>query len=176
MPEPTATATAAPPPPASRPRVLLVEDDLRLGQMVEDYLNNAGWAVRRATTLAQSLSELDSAHQGPGFDAAILDLMLPDGDGLDLCRRLRGGGDDLPVLVLSARGDPLDRVIGLELGADDYLPKPFEPRELLARLRAIVRRRQGLPGATPLLRFGRLEIDPQARQARVDGEVRNLTG
>ncbi len=169
-------ANATAPPIAARPRVLLVEDDLRLGQMVEDYLNEAGWTVRRATTLAQSLSELDGSHQGPGFDAAILDLMLPDGDGLDLCRRLRGGGDDLPVLVLSARGDPLDRVIGLELGADDYLPKPFAPRELLARLRAIVRRRQGLPGATPLLRFGRLEIDPQARQARIDGEARSLTG
>ncbi len=162
--------------PGQRPRVLLIEDDIRLGQMVEDYLSDAGWSVRRATTLAQSLVELEAGRGGAGFDAAILDLMLPDGDGLDLCRRLRGGGDDLPVLVLSARGDPLDRVIGLELGADDYLPKPFEPRELLARLRAIVRRRQGVPGAAPSLRFGRLEIDPQSRQARVDGEVRMLTG
>ena len=157
-------------------RVLLIEDDARLGQMVEEYLRGAGWAVRRALTMAQALAELDAARQGPGFDAVILDLMLPDGDGLDLCRRLRGSGDDLPVLMLSARGDPLDRVIGLELGADDYLPKPFEPRELLARLRAIVRRRQGLPGTAQTLRFGRLEIDPQSRQARVDGELRNLTG
>ena len=169
---PTSSQVATP----ARARVLLIEDDARLGQMVEDYLRDAGWNVRRALTLAQSMAELDAARQGPGFDAVILDLMLPDGDGLDLCRRLRGSGDDLPVLVLSARGDPLDRVIGLELGADDYLPKPFEPRELLARLRAIVRRRQGLPGAAQLLRFGRLEIDPQSRQARVDGEPRPLTG
>ncbi len=166
------TAAAA----SLRARVLLIEDDARLGRMVEDYLSEAGWTVRRSTTLAQALGELDAARQGPGFDAVILDLMLPDGDGLDLCRRLRGSGDDLPVLVLSARGDPLDRVIGLELGADDYLPKPFEPRELLARLRAIVRRRQGLPGGAQALRFGRLEIDPQSRQVRVDGEARALTG
>ncbi len=176
MTESDPSTDTSPPAQIQRPRVLLVEDDARLGRMVEDYLSEAGWAVRHAPTLAQALAALDAARSGPGYDAAILDLMLPDGDGLDLCRRLRGSGDDLPVLVLSARGDPLDRVIGLELGADDYLPKPFEPRELLARLRAIVRRRQGLPGSAHLLRFGRLEIDPQSRQVRVDGEARALTG
>jgi DNA-binding response OmpR family regulator len=176
MSEPATTATASPLAPGLRQRVLLIEDDARLGRMVEQYLSEAGWTVRRSPTLALAQQELEAARHGPGFDAVVLDLMLPDGDGLDLCRRLRGGGDDLPVLVLSARGDPLDRVIGLELGADDYLAKPFEPRELLARLRAIVRRRQGQPGSTQILRFGRLEIDPQARHARIDGELRQLTG
>ncbi len=159
-------------------RVLLVEDDARLAQMVEEYLRAAGWQVRHVSTLAQAESLLgmgDAIGHGPGFDAMVLDLMLPDGDGLDLCRRLRGAGGELPVLMLTARGDPLDRVLGLELGADDYLPKPFEPRELLARLRAIQRRRTGTPGSQ-VLRYGRLEIDAAARQARVDGEPRNLTG
>ncbi|MDE1953945.1 MAG: response regulator transcription factor [Betaproteobacteria bacterium] len=160
-------------------RLLLVEDDARLGQMVDDYLTTAGWQVTRAMNLAQSHAALgldEAVGRGPGFDAMVLDLMLPDGDGLDLCRRLRSTGSDLPVLMLTARGDPLDRVIGLELGADDYLPKPFEPRELLARLRAIVRRRQGVSEPTQVLRFGRLEVDPAARQVRVDGEARQLTG
>ncbi|OIQ89382.1 transcriptional regulatory protein OmpR [mine drainage metagenome] len=159
-------------------RVLLVEDDARLAQMVEDYLRQAGWDVATAATLGQAEAQLgvaDALGRGPGFDALVLDLMLPDGDGLDLCRRLRAADNDLPVLMLTARGDPMDRVLGLELGADDYLPKPFEPRELLARLRAIQRRRGGATAA-PVLRFGRLDIDPAARQARIDGEVRTLTG
>ena len=109
----------------------------------------------------------------PIFDALILDLMLPDSDGLDLCRAIRARSD-VPLLMLTARGDPLDRVVGLELGADDYLPKPFEPRELLARLRAILRRRGAAP--SDVLRFGRLEIDKGAREARVDGQRRTLTG
>ena len=159
-------------------RVLLVEDDARLAQMVDDYLRQAGWQVEVAATLAQAEMQLgvaDAVGRGPGFDALVLDLMLPDGDGLDLCRRLRAADNDLPVLMLTARGDPMDRVLGLELGADDYLPKPFEPRELLARLRAIQRRR-GAASNAALLRFGRLEIDPAARQARIDGEARVLTG
>jgi DNA-binding response OmpR family regulator len=98
--------------------------------------------------------------------------MLPDMDGLDVCRELRAKSDT-PVLMLTARGDAADRIVGLELGADDYLPKPFQPRELLARLRAILRR--GKNAASRLLRFGRLEIDRDARAARVDGEARSLT-
>ena len=108
------------------------------------------------------------------FDAVILDLMLPDADGLDLCRGIRARSD-IPMLMLTARGDPLDRVVGLELGADDYLPKPFEPRELLARLRAILRRR-GSAKAAEILRFGRLEIDKAAREVRLDGTRTNVTG
>ena len=150
-------------------RVLLVEDDARLAAMVADYLGEAGFRATIAATGAEGLERV-----GDGFDAVILDLMLPDADGLDVCRTIRSRSD-VPLLMLTARGDPLDRVIGLELGADDYLPKPFEPRELLARLRAILRRRTA-PGAAPILRFGRLEIDRAAREVRVDGQVRALTG
>ena len=151
-------------------RILLVDDDARLATMVADYLGEAGLPTTRVGTgaEAQRLLKHDS------FDALILDLTLPDMDGLDLCRKIRAESV-LPVLMLTARGDPLDRVVGLELGADDYLPKPFEPRELLARLKAILRR-GGSGAGSDVLRFGRLEIDRGARVARVDGEVRALTG
>ena len=151
-------------------RVLLVEADARFATMVSDYLGEAGFRVTRAATGAAAM-QLAGAE---AFDAMILDLMLPDADGLDICRKLRAKSD-LPVLMLTARGDPLDRVVGLELGADDYLPKPFEPRELLARLRAILRRRNA-PGDPQLLRFGRLEIDKGAREVRLDGQRKTLTG
>src|SRR4051812_20237254 len=151
-------------------RALLVEADARLATMVADYLGEAGFRATRAATGAAAL-QLAAAES---FDAVILDLMLPDADGLDLCRSLRSRSD-IPILMLTARGDPLDRVVGLELGADDYLPKPFEPRELLARLRAILRRR-GAPEAAQVLRFGRLEIDKGAREVRLDGKPRALTG
>ncbi|MDY0330144.1 MAG: response regulator transcription factor [Thiomonas sp.] len=161
-------------------QLLLVEDDLRLARQVGDFLQTAGWQVTHAANAAQAESQLKPRRgDAPDFDALVLDLMLPDGDGLDICRRLRTHSD-LPVLMLTARGDPFDRVVGLEIGADDYLTKPFEPRELLARLRAITRRRAGSlaprdPQAEQILRFGRLEIDPAARQARVDGEERPMT-
>jgi DNA-binding response OmpR family regulator len=150
-------------------RVLLVEDDTRLATMVADYLGEAGFRTTRAATGAAAMQLAASTS----FDAMILDLMLPDADGLDLCRRVRAKSD-IPVLMLTARGDPLDRVVGLELGADDYLPKPFEPRELLARLRAILRRRVA-PDGGRLLRFGRLTIDRGAREVRVDGQRRTIT-
>jgi DNA-binding response OmpR family regulator len=151
-------------------RVLLVEDDARLATMVVDYLGEAGFRMTRAATGAAAM-QLAAAES---FDAIILDLMLPDADGLDLCRALRTKSD-IPVLMLTARGDPLDRVVGLEIGADDYLPKPFEPRELLARLRAILRRRNGA-GNSQVLHFGRLEIDKGAREVRLDGQRKSLTG
>jgi two-component system phosphate regulon response regulator OmpR len=100
--------------------------------------------------------------------------MLPDIDGLEVCRKIRAGART-PILMLTARGDAMDRVVGLEIGADDYLPKPFEPRELLARLRAILRRAKGGEERTESLHFGRLELDGGARQVRLDGEVRSLT-
>ncbi len=152
-------------------RVLLVEDDARLAAMVADYLGEAGFRTTRAGTGAAAM-QLVAAES---FDALILDLMLPDADGLDLCRNLRTKSD-IPVLMLTARGDPLDRVVGLELGADDYLPKPFEPRELLARLRAILRRRGGVAADSQTLRFGRLELDKGAREVRLDGQRKTLTG
>jgi DNA-binding response OmpR family regulator len=151
-------------------RILLVEDDARLAVLVADYLGEAGFHMSSTA----SGVEAERLLQGDAFDAAILDLMLPDMDGLELCRRVRARSP-IPLLMLTARGDPLDRVVGLELGADDYLPKPFEPRELLARLRAILRRGAGAR-PTELLRFGRLEIDRGARVARIDGQPRALTG
>jgi len=108
------------------------------------------------------------------YDAVILDLMLPDMDGLDVCRQLRAKSDT-PLLMLTARGDATDRIVGLELGADDYLPKPFEPRELLARLRAIMRRRGAGGPSGRVLRFGRLEIDCAARVLSIDGEQKSIT-
>ena len=151
-------------------RILLVEDDARLAQMVVDYLAEAGFRVTHAATG----SDAERRLKRETFDALVLDLMLPDVDGLDLCRRIRAEST-IPVLMLTARGDPLDRIVGLELGADDYLPKPFEPRELLARLRAILRRGRTAPAAD-VLRFGRLEIDRAAREVRLDAEVRTVTG
>src|ERR1700744_4261203 len=113
--------------------ILLVEDDTRLAQMLSEYLSQAGFRITVAPLGAVALERLSAA----AYDAVILDLMLPDMDGLDLCRQLRTT-TETPVLMLTGRGDAVDRIVGLELGADDYLPKPFEPRELLARLRAIL--------------------------------------
>jgi DNA-binding response OmpR family regulator len=151
------------------PRVLLIEDDARLAEMVSEYLGEAGF---RVTTVAGGAIGLERLAREP-FEALVLDLTLPDMDGLEVCRQVRAKLDT-PVLMLTARGDAMDRVVGLELGADDYLPKPFEPRELLARLRAILRRaRPRRP--EDVLRFGRLEIDRGARLIRLDGAERSLT-
>lgn len=154
-------------------RVLLVEDDPRLAEMLSEYLGQAGFRITVASAGASALRQL--AADG-SYDAVVLDLMLPDMDGLDVCREIRARSDT-PVLMLTARGDAIDRIIGLELGADDYLPKPFEPRELLARLRAILRRRAPAGAAAqPLLHFGRLDIDVAARAVLLDGVRRELTG
>ena len=158
-----------PTPPASSSRILLIEDDPRLAALVSEYLGDAGYRVTVTET-----GESGLAHaKREAFDALVLDLMLPDMDGLDVCRKLRAASA-LPILMLTARGDAMDRVVGLELGADDYLPKPFEPRELLARLRAILRRGKSSAGAD-VLRFGRLEIDRGARAVRLDGVTREIT-
>ena len=151
------------------PRVLLIEDDRRLAEMLSRYLGEAGLSVSVAGTGREGLTRLGREPH----EAVILDLTLPDMDGLDVCRQLRASSQT-PVLMLTARGEPMDRVVGLEVGADDYLPKPFEPRELLARLRAILRRGPAA-AASQVLRFGRLEIDRDARCVRVDGAERPLT-
>ena len=151
-------------------RILLIEDDPRLAEMVKNYLGEAGFSVSVAGTGGSGIA-LEARET---FDALVLDLMLPDMDGLEVCRRVSARGET-PILMLTARGDAMDRVVGLEMGADDYLPKPFEPRELLARLKAILRRRSRGQNAE-LLRFGRLEIDLGARQARLDGAACELTG
>lgn len=155
-------------------KLLLIDDDARLTAMVGDYLRANGYEVETASTLAAGRDKL----RGTSYDALVLDLMLPDGDGLDLTRELRADPrlKRLPLLMLTARGEPLDRVLGLELGADDYLAKPFEARELLARVKALLRRASPDPSADELLRFGRLEIDLGARQARIDGKACDLTG
>ena len=150
-------------------RILLIEDDPRLAEMVKNYLGEAGFAVT-VSARGQDGIALEARET---FDALVLDLMLPDIDGLEVCRRIRARSQT-PILMLTARGDAMDRIVGLEIGADDYLPKPFEPREMLARLRAILRRR-GRGEHSEVLRFGRLEIDVGARIARLDGEARELT-
>ena len=151
-------------------RILMIDDDNRLAGMVQDYLGGAGFRV----TVAGTGREGEALLKRETFDAVILDLMLPDADGLDLCRRLRTS-TDVPILMLTARGEPMDKVVGLEIGADDYLAKPFEPRELQARLRAILRRKSGGGPKSEILRFGRLEIDKGARIVRIDGEERIIT-
>jgi DNA-binding response OmpR family regulator len=150
--------------------LLLIEDDERLAAMVRDYLGGSGFNVTIAPTGEQGLAEAGARS----FDAVILDLMLPGMDGLEVCRSLRAAGP-VPVLMLTAKGDPMDRIVGLELGADDYLPKPFEPRELLARIRAILRRGRAEAEPDDLMRFGRLEIDGRALEVRVGGRTCALT-
>ena len=150
-------------------QILLIEDDARLAGMVRDYLGESGFEVTIAGTGNDGLA----LQNERGFDAVILDLMLPDTDGLEVCRTLRAT-DSVAILMLTAKGDPMDRVVGLELGADDYLPKPFEPRELLARLRAILRRGKAEDRAD-IMRFGKLEIDTRTMQARIDGRPCALT-
>jgi two-component system phosphate regulon response regulator OmpR len=153
--------------------LLLIDDDARLAQMVGDYLRGHGYEVMVAGCLAAGRQALATRM----FDALVLDLMLPDGDGLDLTRELRADARTrrLPLLMLTARGEPMDRIVGLEVGADDYLPKPFEPRELLARLKALLRRTGDDIDAAQMLSFGRLTLDLGARQARLDGMPCDLT-
>ena len=158
--------------------LLMIEDDTRLADMVAQYLGQSGYSVSHAATAQAGLAQLQNPLAGP-VELVILDLMLPDMDGLEVCRRIRalsGAAALVPVLMLTAKGDPMDRIIGLEMGADDYLPKPFEPRELLARVRAVLRRRVegAAPAATPL-RFGTLEIDRDARTVTVAGAACELT-
>jgi DNA-binding response OmpR family regulator len=154
-------------------RLLLIDDDLRLTDMVGGYLRQNGFEVDTAGSLAAGRDRLKQGN----YDALLLDLMLPDGDGLDFTRELRSQGRTrrLPLLMLTARGEPMDRIVGLEMGADDYLPKPFEPRELLARVKALLRRAAPEPGEDEVLVFGRLEVDFGARVARLGGEVCDLT-
>jgi two-component system, OmpR family, phosphate regulon response regulator OmpR len=158
--------------------LLMIEDDARLAQMVAEYLGQSGFEVSVSADGQSGLAQLQT--QGTTLpDLVILDLMLPDMDGLEVCRRIRAlsnASAQVPVLMLTAKGDPMDRIIGLEMGADDYLPKPFEPRELLARVRAVLRRRTdgGTPSAKQM-RFGSLEIDRDARTVMVGPQSCELT-
>jgi DNA-binding response OmpR family regulator len=158
-------------------QVLMIEDDERLAGMVATYLAPHGFEVRHAASAQAGIATLE--QDGDAVALVLLDLMLPDADGLDVCRRIRTLAAPLrtvPIVMLTAKGDPFDRVVGLEIGADDYLPKPFEPRELLARLRAVLRRPPlAAEAEARVLRFGRLDIDLGARVARLDGAARALT-
>src|SRR5512141_166057 len=152
-------------------RVLLIDDDARLVEMLGGYLRARGYQVDSCGDGESGLQTLRRAD----YDAVVLDIMLPGIDGLEVCRRARARSQ-VPILMLTARGDDMDRIVGLELGADDYLPKPFNPRELLARLAAILRRARPALQPDEILRFGQLEIDRGAREVRVRGERRELTG
>ncbi|MBC7719741.1 MAG: response regulator transcription factor [Chitinophagaceae bacterium] len=159
-------------------QLLMIEDDTRLATMVGEYLRQSGYGFTHAADGATGLAALQASSP----DLVILDLMLPDMDGLEVCRRIKALGADgakAAVLMLTAKGDPMDRIVGLEIGADDYLPKPFEPRELLARIRAVLRRGGEVASAAnsehKVLRFGTLEIDRDARSVTVAGVACELT-
>jgi len=151
-------------------RVLLIDDDLRLFELLGGYLSDNGVSLAHA---ADGLSGLDALHAG-AYDAALLDVMMPGIDGLETLRRIREK-TTLPVIMLTARGDEADRVVGLELGADDYVEKPFSPRELLARIRAVLRRAQPEAQAERLAAGG-IEVVVASRQVRVEGTEVELTG
>ena len=158
----------------------MIEDDERLARMVSEYLGQSGFVVHHAATAQSGLEQLQSSGPDAAPRLVILDLMLPDMDGLEVCRRIRafpGAVAQTPILMLTAKGDPMDRIIGLEMGADDYLPKPFEPRELLARIRAILRRHvEGSPAAAgSQMSFGSLVLDRDARTVTVGGQPCELT-
>jgi len=156
-------------------QLLMIEDDTRLAGMVGEYLRQSGYGFTHAADAATGLDALQTTPP----ELVILDLMLPDMDGLEVCRRIKAASPAIAVLMLTAKGDPMDRIVGLEMGADDYLPKPFEPRELLARIRAVLRRGSevvaGISSAYKVMRFGSLEIDRDARVVSVSGKPCELT-
>lgn len=155
------------------PRILLIDDDAQLGGPLATYFRRFELDLVHALHPEQGLALLRAG----GFDAAILDVMLPGMDGFALCRAIRKDSD-IPILMLTARGEVMDRIVGLELGADDYVPKPFEPRELVARVQTVLRRRPllTLPAASGRLRFEGLEVDPLTRSAVRQGTPLELTG
>lgn len=153
------------------PHLLVVDDDERLRALLQRYLSTNGYRVSAAPGAAEARELMANM----AFDLLVLDVMMPGESGLDFARDLRRTSS-VPILMLTARGDPADRIAGLEQGADDYLPKPFEPRELLARIRAILRRRtEGMPAPAKLMRFGSLEVDRDARTVLVAGKPAELT-
>jgi two-component system alkaline phosphatase synthesis response regulator PhoP len=146
--------------------ILIVDDEAHIRELIDLYLRGAGYGVLAAREGEGALRLARTAKP----DLMILDLMLPKVDGLEVCRRLRQEGGDLPIIILTARDDDVDRIVGLELGADDYMTKPFNPRELVARVKAVLRRSDRRP-AVVTLRLGDVTLDPEAREARV-GERR----
>ncbi|NKI95172.1 response regulator transcription factor [Rhizobacter sp. SG703] len=154
-----------------KPLVLMVDDDAELSGMVCELLEREGWAVHAVLTAGDGERALSQWRP----DAVLLDVMLPDANGFELCRRWRAAHPGLGIVMLTARGDPMDRVLGLEIGADDYLPKPFEPRELVARVRALLRRQAPGRADAPQLRFDGLTIDLLKREVLVGSAAVSLT-
>lgn len=150
-------------------RLLMIDDDEALTALVREYFVDNGIDLDARHSATEGLRQLADAE----YNAVILDVMLPDGDGFDVCRRIRATSQ-IPIIMLTARGDEMDRIVGLEIGADDYLGKPFNPRELLARIRAVIRRATR-PDEVEVLRFGALEVDRAARRVQMDGQVCDLT-
>ncbi len=150
--------------------LLVVDDDERLRDLLSEYLTGRGHAVVTAPDGRTGLERL----RGGGIDLVVLDVVMPDLDGFEVCRRIRSFSQ-VPVIMLTARGDELDRIVGLEIGADDYLPKPFNPRELLARIQAVLRRSEATPDPGAPLRAGPLTVDVDRRLAVLEGESLQLT-
>jgi two-component system phosphate regulon response regulator OmpR len=157
-------------------KILVLDDEPDLRALLQRYLTEQGFAVRAVAEPAQ----LDRLLQRESFDLIVLDVMLPGEDGLSICRRLRTKGETIPIIMLTARGDPVDRIVGLEMGADDYLPKPFNPRELVARIQAQLRRQSMLgghlhQGKEEQIRFGPFRLNLTVRRLHRNDEVVPLT-
>jgi two-component system phosphate regulon response regulator OmpR len=157
-------------------KILVVDDDKRLRDLLQRYLGEQGFVVRSA----ENAPAMDKLLSRESFDLIVLDLMLPGEDGLSICRRLRASEPQQAIIMLTAKGDEIDRIVGLEMGADDYLPKPFNPRELVARIQAVLRRRVALvPGAPTSedksILFGEVEVDLATRTLKRNGELLPLT-
>jgi two-component system phosphate regulon response regulator OmpR len=157
-------------------KILMVDDDARMRELLQRYLSEQGFNIK---TVADA-KEMDAAMNNDSFDLLVLDLMLPGEDGLTICRRLRGNNVSTPIVMLTARGDEVDRIIGLEMGADDYLPKPFNPRELLARINAVLRRHEHNPesesvGKSEAFSFGEFVFDPSTRSLSRNGMQITIT-
>jgi two-component system phosphate regulon response regulator OmpR len=161
----------------TKTKILVVDDDARLRDLLNRYLTEQGFTVRAVSDATEMNRQLARER----YDLMILDLMLPGEDGLSICRRLRGGGENMPIIMLTAKGDDVDRIVGLEVGADDYLPKPFNPRELVARVQAVLRRRP--PAAVPgspttdqqVVEFGAFRLNLAARSLTKNGDDVPLT-
>lgn len=163
----------------AKAKILVLDDDSRLRDLLQRYLTEQGFQV----TVAETVQTLNRLWLRERFDLLILDLMLPEEDGLSICRRLRGTGDTTPIIMLTAKSDEIDRIIGLEMGADDYLPKPFNPRELVARINAVLRRKvqNELPGGpsegVEIFQFGNFTLDLSKRTLKkLDGNINLTTG
>lgn len=160
-----------------RPKILVVDDDIRLRELLRRYLSEQGFQV----VTAEHAPAMNKLWLRQRYDLLVLDLMLPGEDGLSICRRLRGAGDNTPIIMLTAKSTDVDRIVGLEMGADDYLPKPFNPRELVARINAVLRRKApeeapGAPSETPeSFTFGDFVLDLGTRTLRKNGELITLT-